>query len=75
MSETTTGFVQVLGKVDPPTLEEFAKTWQEWAKASPCPACGHCPTCGRGGYNTSPHWTIPGYNPQFPYTVTYGSTK
>lgn len=21
---------------------------------APCPSCGHCPTCGRGGYRTQP---------------------
>jgi hypothetical protein len=22
----------------------------------PCPSCGHCPTCGRGGYQAAPLW-------------------
>jgi len=30
----------------------------------PCPSCGHCPTCGRGGYArpypVGPIWTIQG---------------
>ncbi len=33
---------------------------------SPCPACGYCPHCGRGGYHTYP-WYQPPY-----YTNTTG---
>lgn len=32
----------------------------------PCPSCGHCPTCGRGGYQ----WFWPAaypYQPNYPY--------
>ncbi len=25
-------------------------------QAQPCPSCGHCPTCGRGGYHTQPNY-------------------
>jgi hypothetical protein len=27
-------------------------------KASPCPSCGRCPTCGKGGYASGPQWPI-----------------
>lgn len=35
------------------------------AKAEPCPSCGHCPTCGRGGHQVAP-WVIP-----MPYVQPY----
>lgn len=25
----------------------------------PCPSCGRCPTCGRGGYVTWPYYPTP----------------
>jgi hypothetical protein len=34
----------------------------------PCPSCGHCPSCGRGGWGTYP-WRV--YPYQYPYTVPY----
>lgn len=42
----------------------------------PCPSCGHCPTCGRGGHQAHP-WTIPmPYYPTYPnpYTPYWGPT-
>ena len=29
----------------------------------PCPSCGHCPTCGKGGYYGQPY----PYYPQSPW--------
>lgn len=26
------------------------------APVQPCPSCGHCPTCGRRGWNQGPVW-------------------
>jgi len=26
----------------------------------PCPSCGRCPTCGRGGYQTMPVYPVSG---------------
>jgi hypothetical protein len=50
---------------------------------APCPSCGHCPTCGRGGWGTLPWYPYP-YVPTYPYpyritwtapyTVTGGGT-
>ncbi len=41
--------------------------------AQPCPACGHCPTCGRGGHQVAP-WVVPmPYYPQ-PYQPWWGPT-
>lgn len=33
----------------------------------PCPSCGHCPTCGRGGYGFWPYRPYPywGYPPYY----------
>lgn len=36
--------------------------------ATPCPSCGHCPTCGRHGYSypyyaPNPYWQYPTYLP------------
>jgi hypothetical protein len=44
----------------------------------PCPNCGHCPCCGRGGYHAQPLW--PGYPSPYigdwPYGgVTWGGTS
>jgi hypothetical protein len=38
----------------------------EESDSRPCPSCGHCPTCGRGGYYTQPYW------PSYPYSYPYG---
>lgn len=40
------------------------------AHQHPCPSCGHCPTCGRGGYTVAPYpyWPRP-YGPYW-----YGGT-
>ncbi len=56
----------------------------EQAKATsaphPCPACGHCPTCGRGGYIAYPPYYVP-YPQPVPYiywgtkTITGGTTN
>ena len=40
----------------------------------PCPSCGRCPTCGRGGYFTQPYpYPYYPYYPQpypnYPWTV------
>ncbi len=43
-------------------------TYREPYHTHPCPSCGHCPTCGRGGYWQTPYqpyWQIP------VMTVTY----
>lgn len=37
----------------------------------PCPGCGRCPTCGRGGYWTNPYY-VPGYPYSEPYKITWG---
>jgi hypothetical protein len=49
----------------------------------PCPSCGHCPTCGRGGYfqpynpwrtfPNVPYWENPTSTP--PWTITSGDTS
>lgn len=42
-----------------------------WAQNHPtiplnvCPACGYCPSCGRGGHYTAPYY--PPYQPNYPY--------
>lgn len=36
----------------------------------PCPACGYCPHCGRGGHQTLPCYPIPVWSPWRTYTVT-----
>jgi len=36
------------------------------AHAQPCPSCGHCPTCGRGGRQAVPYyypWWQQPFNP------------
>ena len=41
----------------------------------PCPSCGHCPTCGRGGYYGAPYpyWrSVPYPTWPNPY-ITYGT--
>lgn len=43
-------------------LSEFLK--QQQSHSHPCPSCGHCPSCGRGGYLRTwpyyqPYWTGP----------------
>lgn len=41
----------------------------------PCPRCGYCPHCGRGGFQpwpVGPYWPWPWYTP-YPYTVTWQS--
>ena len=42
-----------------PSVQEqnFQGTYQE---QQPCPNCGRCPCCGRGGYHTQPY-------PNYPY--------
>lgn len=35
----------------------------------PCPSCGHCPTCGRGGQTYTP-----GYYPYITYAVPQNAT-
>ena len=45
---------------------EMAQNWQKgtaqyvpsgpWNVPPPCPSCGRCPTCGKGGYQTRPTW-------------------
>lgn len=38
---------------------------------APCPSCGHCPTCGRGGHYPTPFpITTPWWNP-----FIYGSSQ
>lgn len=46
----------------------------------PCPSCGHCPTCGRGGFHTYPYnpWGYPvwgtstsTFDPNMPIKVTF----
>jgi hypothetical protein len=36
----------------------------------PCPNCGYCPTCGRGGFQTLPYPVYPTY----PFTPPVGPT-
>jgi hypothetical protein len=47
---------------------------------SPCPSCGHCPTCGN--HRPRPSWYYdplptpgPGWYPWWPNVVTYGGTN
>lgn len=54
-------------------LEWYKKQWQPNSvpytppsyvpPSHPCPSCGHCPTCGRGGYHQHP-WYQPYEYPQ-----------
>jgi hypothetical protein len=52
------------------------------APLQPCPSCGRCPHCGKGGYDTRPHWNPywPGNSGINPYpniggTVYYNATN
>lgn len=60
------------GEIDfPKLLEEYTKAQ---AQKEPCPSCGHCPTCGRGGHQAHP-WAIPmPYYPTYPYQPYWGPT-
>jgi hypothetical protein len=49
-------------------LSDKLRKAQETHNKSTCPSCGHCPTCGRGGY----HWPWPTY-PSIPYSPYYPS--
>lgn len=40
----------------------------------PCPSCGHCPTCGRGGY-FQPYYNPYPYYYQPSWTITAGGTQ
>ena len=37
--------------------------------ARPCPCCGYCPHCGRGGYQSQRPWYQ--YYPPYSYPVVY----
>ncbi len=39
-------------------IKKFQETQQkDWQRpARPCPDCGRCPTCGRGGWHTRPYY-------------------
>lgn len=38
--------------------------------AVPCPICGHCPTCGRGGYAAPwPSWPVYPTTPIYPNPI------
>ncbi len=40
----------------------------------PCPACGYCPHCGRGGLQTQPYpWQFPSY-PVYPMWISSDTT-
>ena len=39
----------------------------------PCPACGHCPTCGRGGHQLVPYNPWQPYYPPYPQPVWIGT--
>ena len=52
---------------------DFDWTRQQIAPA-PCPSCGHCPTCGRSGYQVIPWISPQPYYPSWPtWTYTTGS--
>ena len=51
---------------------EALKNHQAAQKPQPCPHCGYCPTCGRGGYNAYPWYPAP-WRP-YPY-VTWSATQ
>lgn len=45
----------------------------------PCPGCGRCPSCGRGGYHTAPFWpyqptNVPYPSPYNPWAIPMGTT-
>jgi hypothetical protein len=48
-------------------LEELAPTNDPGTSATPqpCPHCGYCPVCGRGGYQPTPYQPAPW--PTWPY--------
>jgi len=52
-------------------LEELRRLFAEQKRnGHPCPSCGHCPTCGRGGYGLNPYSPWWGYQPTpFVYPV------
>lgn len=41
-----------------------------WNKPHACPSCGHCPCCGRGGYQQPYYPNYPYYVPPITWTST-----
>ena len=78
MTQITTGSTVTDAAVSTPTGTTVTFT----PPMRPCPACGHCPCCGRGGYGVQPYyppiypqptWAPVAPNPWSPWVVTSGT--
>ena len=72
----------IIGSLNTMTQPTFTAT-QMPLENGPCKACGYCPSCGRGGYQTTPLYPyypnpyqtgpIWQWNPQYSPTYTTGT--
>lgn len=57
----TTSNTKEMSSVDWAAFKEYAEEWQKTHPKQqefvrqPCPNCGYCPHCGRGGHQTYPY--------------------
>ena len=69
----TSGFLQASDK--PADFKDIqAQLDKHQASKAPCERCGYCPSCGRGGYRTSPFWSPPFTYLYQPNTYPYWNT-